>query len=339
MRSSETVWLDLLVLLNVFTRGLTIRRVSVPEEHFLFLHCDSDAENTNIEWKNGAGQILATKSGAAVSYLNQNKYHISEGYLHIKEVERSDAGEYYCNGRLEAEVEVLRGQFISVSEGRSLFIPCESERKQVWSFRKERSSQRVNLFTVFRNGTVIRERDDPQGRFVPHPKALEIVRLELEDSGRYLCNMRLVARLTVIKGSTPFGKSYQCISNIHQVFKLCLFLPVAVVAVVGLCVLVASIFLVSLIVCQRKRMRKRRNKKIGRKAGAGQIHEETELQPQGPSIRGKPTILLISSPAESSELHYASLGRKNWLERGRMQDKGHHVIYSTVAVAMNQNLE
>ena len=91
-------------------------------------------------------------------------------------------------------------QVFSISEGRTLLIPCESDRKQVWSFKKEKSSRRVTIFTLFKNGTIIRERDDPQGRFVLHRRALEIVRLELEDSGRYMCNSNLVAKVTVIKG-------------------------------------------------------------------------------------------------------------------------------------------
>lgn len=62
-----------------------------------------------MEWRNEAGQVIASKSGAAVSYLNQNKYHISDGYLTIKDLEQSDNGEYYCNTHLEAEVEVLTG--------------------------------------------------------------------------------------------------------------------------------------------------------------------------------------------------------------------------------------
>ena len=87
----------------------SVKRFSVPEEHFLFLHCDSNADDPNIEWRNGKGEIIALQNGAAVSYLNQNKYHISDGYLQIKELELSDAGQYFCNGHLEAEVEVLRG--------------------------------------------------------------------------------------------------------------------------------------------------------------------------------------------------------------------------------------
>ncbi|XP_063042199.1 uncharacterized protein LOC134436779, partial [Engraulis encrasicolus] len=264
--------------------------------------------------------ILATKNGAAVSYLNQNKYHISDGYLHIKEVEGSDAGEYYCNGQLEAEVEVLTGQVFSISEGRTLFIPCEGERKQVWSFKKERTSQRVNIFTVFRNGTVLRERDDPEGRFVPQLKALEIGRLRLEDSGRYLCNMKLVARLIVLKvheetvintttTTTVYIDRPTVVTDSPTVYVTSqTFKKVAVVAVVGLCVLVASVFLVSLILWQRKRMRRRRNKKMGRKgAGAGHIPEETELQPQGPFIRGSPNTQRDMCQVIDSHHHFFSV--------------------------------
>ena len=102
-----------------------------------------------------------------------------------------------------------------------------------------------------------------------------------------------------------------------------IFLLVAVVAVIGLCVLVSSVLLVSLILCQRKRTRRRKNKKNGRLTGEGRTavpalrylvsrlnslidtwrailcfkhssvvigtghqHEETELQLQGLSTRG-----------------------------------------------------
>ncbi|XP_041933334.1 uncharacterized protein LOC121696076 [Alosa sapidissima] len=347
MKNFETGCLYLLILLNLFTRGFAgvshiVRRYSVPEDHFLFLCCDSDPDNPNMEWRNGAGQVIASKKGAAVSYLNQNKYHISDGFLQIKDLERADAGEYYCNGHLEAEVEVLTGQTFYISEGRTLLIPCESDKKQVWSFRKERSPRRVNIFTVFRNGTIIRMRDDPQGRFVPYHKALEIVRLELEDSGKYMCNSNVVARLTVIKAHKD--QIHQTITAVTDTIVTDspeitgpILNKVAVIAVVGLCVLVSSVFLVSLILCQRKMSKKRKNKKNVRITGTGYHHEETELQPQGLCIRGSPKIHSdvgqSLSAEQDHEVHYASLGRQNWLERGRMQDKGHQVIYSTVAVA------
>src|SRR4029434_8236178 len=44
-------------------------------------------------------------------------------------------------------------------------------------------------------------------------------------------------------------------------------------------------------------------------------------------------------PADGRELHYASLGRQNWLERGRMQDNDPQVIYPTVAAQMNTTAE
>ncbi|XP_062385618.1 uncharacterized protein LOC134072788 isoform X2 [Sardina pilchardus] len=331
MKNFETGWLDMLILLNLFTRGFTVRRYSVPEEYFLFLHCDSDPDNPNMEWRNRAGQVIASKNGAAVSYLNQNKYHIADGFLQIKELERSDAGEYYCNGHLEAEVEVLTGRRFSISEGRTLLIPCEGDKKQVWSFKKERSPKRV-IFTVLRNGTVIGQSDNLQGRFFPYHKALMIVHLELEDSGKYLCNNNPVAWLTVIKARQDH--IYQTTTAVMDII-----VTVAVIAVVGLCVLVSSVFLVSLILCQRKMSKKRKNKKHVRITGTGHHHEETELQPQGLCIRGSPKIHSdvdqSLSAVEDREVHYASLGRQNWLERGRMQDKDHQVIYSTVAVTLN----
>lgn len=95
--------------------------------------------------------------------------------------------------------DVHAGIVFSVAEGRTLLIPCESDRKQIWSFRKERTS-RVIILSVFKNGTVIKGRDDPQGRFDHFHNTLEIDHLELEDSGKYLCNGQMVAKLTVTKG-------------------------------------------------------------------------------------------------------------------------------------------
>lgn len=96
--------------------------------------------------------------------------------------------------------DVHAGKVFSVAEGRNLLIPCERDGKQVWSFRREKTSGREIIFTILKNGTIIRERDDPQGRFSHSHNALEIDPLELEDSGKYLCNGNMVAKLTVTKG-------------------------------------------------------------------------------------------------------------------------------------------
>lgn len=84
-----------------------MRRVSVPEEHRLYLACSGTVD---LQWRHQVNRIIVTKQGQSVAYMNQQKYDLRpDGSLVIKELETSDSGNYHCNDQLVADVEVLKG--------------------------------------------------------------------------------------------------------------------------------------------------------------------------------------------------------------------------------------
>ncbi|KAJ4927962.1 hypothetical protein JOQ06_015762, partial [Pogonophryne albipinna] len=82
-----------------------------------------------------------------------------------------------------------------VPAGRTLLLPCSdsSKRKKRWSQRRE-GGRWETLLTLFRNGTVRAERS----RISLRNEALQIQDLQPEDSGEFLCNRKLQARLSVL---------------------------------------------------------------------------------------------------------------------------------------------
>ncbi len=84
-----------------------MQKLSAPEKHFLVLMC-SDA--SRVDWSHGLERLIASRRGKQVSYLDQSKHQLLEdGQLSIKDLEESDAGEYYCNHQLVADIRVLKG--------------------------------------------------------------------------------------------------------------------------------------------------------------------------------------------------------------------------------------
>lgn len=99
-----------------------------------------------------------------------------------------------------------------VSAGRTLLLPCRGsdQVKQRW-FHRRTGKKRQAIFTRFRNGTVKEEREDADDRFRLDQDALQILDLQLEDAGEYLCNRELEARVIVLAGAVfslfcPFYK-------------------------------------------------------------------------------------------------------------------------------------
>lgn len=85
----------------------SVQKLSAPEKHFLVLMC-SDASYVN--WSHGLERMIASRQRKQVSYLDQSKHQLLEdGQLSIKDLQESDAGEYYCNHQLVADITVLKG--------------------------------------------------------------------------------------------------------------------------------------------------------------------------------------------------------------------------------------
>lgn len=97
---------------------------------------------------------------------------------------------------------VPSGEDFLVPAGRTLLLPCSdsSKRKKRWSQRRE-GGRWETLLTLFRNGTVRAERS----RISLRNEALQIQDLQPEDSGEFLCNRKLQARLSVLTGGPVAG--------------------------------------------------------------------------------------------------------------------------------------
>lgn len=96
------------------------------------------------------------------------------------------------------------GDSFVVSEGGTLYLPCPSsgKPKQRWAYKHLTASKREFISTLFRNGTVKEEREDPHSRFIHTYNHLLIRNLQLPDSGIYLCNGHQVASVMVIPTGT-----------------------------------------------------------------------------------------------------------------------------------------
>ncbi|XP_042291858.1 uncharacterized protein LOC121913214 isoform X3 [Thunnus maccoyii] len=136
--------------------------------------------------------------------------------------------------------------------------------------------------------------------------ALQILDLQPDDAGEYLCNGELQARVTVLPVNPETTRMRSATSTTPT--------PADMISDV----------------VDIKRKEKKRPENA---AAAAQNHEDTELQPWMTSNSQTECDKFESpSPAEET-IHYASLGRQNWRERPSRspQHQNHHnVIYSSV---------
>ncbi|XP_044192087.1 uncharacterized protein LOC122970051 [Thunnus albacares] len=317
-------------------------RFSVPEDLQLCLLCGS-SDGSDVAWSQDS-KDLVTRHGNYENNRDRRHYLLlSGGGLCLLRLDDSDSGEYRCNQQLVAELQVLTGQDFRVSEGRTLLLPCSGSTrpKQRWIHRRV-GGKREAILTRYRNGTVKAEREE--SRYSMWNDALQILDLQPDDAGEYLCNGELQARVTVLKvnpettrmrsatSTTPTPADM--ISDVVDIKRKEKKRPenallMVVVTSLGLMILlmVAVCVLLTSMKCRRKRKYRRAA------AAAAQNHEDTELQPWMTSNSQTECDKFESpSPAEET-IHYASLGRQNWRERPSRspQHQNHHnVIYSSV---------
>ncbi|KAK3558100.1 hypothetical protein QTP86_009459 [Hemibagrus guttatus] len=179
-----------------------VQRVFLPKEHFLFLSCDGQSD---VEWRHGERSLRNVNS--------TKQKLLSDGTLYISEVEARDSGLYYCNNQPMAHVTVLTGG--------TVYLQC-SLPKQRWAFKPYTESKRVFISTRFKNGTVIKERPDPDSRFTHTPDHLQILNIQTLDSGTYYCSGKDIAVVSVTSESNTLqcpetGKNSLCKREEHRV--------------------------------------------------------------------------------------------------------------------------
>ncbi|XP_023665589.1 uncharacterized protein [Paramormyrops kingsleyae] len=303
-------------------------RVSVPEEHHIILNCSIQPWSTtsHLVWTHGGDRVIAKRDGKVTSDIDRNKHSLlMNGSLLVSRLQSSDSGVYHCNKRAVANVEVLTGLVYNVSTGRTVLLPCKTsdKQKQKWTIKKDKNSKRKSVSLKFKNGTVLKEIDDPQNRFLQTDFELKIFNLQHADAGEYFCNNVKVASLMVTtetedKDSEPKDGE---ISKSMSAFTM-------VLIVLGMLILLAVS--VGLIVW----IRVKNNKK-------GNLQENTELKSQKESDleqRSQKKCHFLENERDgqevpheqATEIHYASLGHQNWRDRPFVQEKDRYVIYSTV---------
>ncbi|XP_048849985.1 uncharacterized protein LOC125719345 isoform X2 [Brienomyrus brachyistius] len=305
-------------------------RVSVPEEHHIILNCSIQPWSTtsHLVWTHGGDRIIAKSDGTVTSDIDRNKHSLlTNGSLLVSRLQSSDSGVYHCNKRAVANVEVLTGLVYNVSTGRTVFLPCKTsdKQKQKWMMKKDKNSKRKSVSLKFKNGTVLKEIDDPQNRFLQTNFELKIFNLQLADAGEYFCNNVKVASLMV----TTETEDKDSEPNDGEISKSISAFTMVLIVLGMLVLLVVSAGLIVWI-------RVKNNKK-------GNLQENTELKSQEESDLGeqrnqKKRHFLENERdgqevphEEAPEIHYASLGHQNWRDRPFAQEKERYVIYSTVS--------
>ncbi|XP_010898825.1 uncharacterized protein LOC105028063 isoform X2 [Esox lucius] len=331
---SNFIFVFVFLMIPLISFGkVTVRRVSVPEDHHLYLACSGAVD---FQWTHEFHGIIVTKQGRMVTYLNHEKYKLQlDGSLLIKELKLSDSGHYHCNNQLMAEVQVLKGQSLAVSSGRALLLPCKvsAKHKQKWAFKKHGHVKQA-ILTLFKNGTVKKEREDPHNRFSYNDDALQILNLQPGDSGEYTCNRNLSNNVTVLK-ENPDHLNIQSTTVVMETDverknkQRSLNNVVVLIAVIGLCIVMILAGLLCILLIGRP-------KKGTKKCNTGCKQEGIELKTTSVCWLnlGSENTQVDVDQLEDTEVQYASLGRQNWRERSRVQgaDKN-HVIYSAVVTA------
>ncbi|XP_050960217.1 uncharacterized protein LOC127161509 [Labeo rohita] len=217
MRNLILTW-TFLFILHLSKEDISVQKLSVPEKHFLILMCTDAAY---VDWSHGLEGVIASRQGKQVFYLDQSKHQLlADGHLFIKDLQESDAGEYYCNHQLVADITVLKGHNFTVLEGTTVYLPCKTsdKTKQRWAFKRTPQSKKEFISTLYKNSTVKKEREDPALRFTHTVNHLVISDLQLQDSGLYLCNNRAMAFLTVTTESSDDENSS---AEINKYCKFC----------------------------------------------------------------------------------------------------------------------
>ncbi|KAF3834375.1 hypothetical protein F7725_025579, partial [Dissostichus mawsoni] len=270
-------------------------RFSVPEDHHICLQCGG-SDSSDVVWTHRDRKVLVSRQGSYETNKDPQRYHLlSDGGLCLLRLDDSDGGAFSCNQQLVAELQVMTGVDFLVPAGWTLLLPCSdsSKRKKRWSQRRE-GGRWETLLTLFRNGTVRAERS----RISLRNEALQIQDLQPEDSGEFLCNGKLLARLSVLTEEVEIKKKEKKTPVNALLMVAVAGMGLMILLMAGVCVLLTGM-----------------SPESGRHRAAAVEYVQHRLVCSPLTIHA-----CIISECEDSEspspqeeaIHYASLGRPNW---------------------------
>ncbi|XP_068188456.1 uncharacterized protein [Antennarius striatus] len=319
-------------------------RFSVPEEHHVLLSCGG-SDGSDVVWTHQDRRVPVTSEGGPDPDPDPDPDRdphphvlLPDGSLQLLQLDESDSGEYRCNRRLVAELQVLTGHDLAAAAGRTLLLPCRrsSKPRRRWFHRRE-GGKRELIFTSFRNGTATPERGG--GRLSYQNDALQIENLQPDDAGQYQCNGELwtLAVTTLIPEptggrpatnttATPAVMKTELVETKKKEKKKRPENGLLMVAVVGLGFMILLMAAVCVLLVSARCRRRKHGAADSRK------RDDTELQPWRTSDGQTEREGHGGPPPPEEMIHYASLGRHTWRDGARRTplDQNHHVIYSSV---------
>ncbi|XP_047675738.1 uncharacterized protein LOC113658463 [Tachysurus fulvidraco] len=224
-------------------------------------------------------------------------------------------------GNVEGSSAIITGYNIDVCEGGTVYLKCTLP-KQRWAFKPSSESKKVFISTRFKNGTVIKERPDPDSRFTHTLNHLQILNIQQMDSGTYFCSGKDIAVVSVSSESNTMqcpvtAETTESGNNIPQKSA-----NVVLIVVLSVCVLaVVTVVLLSVIVCLKFSGRKRLT---ASKPEESVLHHQNTVDADRVRLQSADRLR-----SYNDEIHYASLGQ-NWRARGCNQQSRQQVIYSTL---------
>ena len=92
----------------------------MPEDHHLSLPCGRPG---NAVWTHQVQGVIGRQRGDATPEPERPKYALlPDGSLFIRDLEEADSGEFRCNDRLVAHVQVLSGRTLSRGQRGKVYL-------------------------------------------------------------------------------------------------------------------------------------------------------------------------------------------------------------------------
>ncbi|XP_041823272.1 uncharacterized protein LOC121628318 [Melanotaenia boesemani] len=202
------------VELTVIPSGIEIQNVT--ERSKISLKCPPDVE----------GSHDPTWSREIAGKQRQISRHVSavDKTLTIRNVERDDFGLYFCDGKPVIYLNVTKNEksdeeliYDVAEEKKQITLHCPHSGKGSVTWSRENPGPKVDILTHVDDKTIKHIKDPQKHYSTLIDKSLFIFRINVSDSGRYLCNNQPAVELTVI----PSGIKIQNVKERSNISLKC----------------------------------------------------------------------------------------------------------------------